>query len=47
MAKQWGISREEQNVFAVNSQNKIGVAQKKGYFQNEITPVTVTDRRGM
>ena len=45
VAKQCKISRKEQDVFAVNSQNKIGVAKNEGYFKDEITPVVVKDRK--
>ncbi|WP_456388754.1 acetyl-CoA C-acetyltransferase [Profundibacter sp.] len=46
VAKQWGISREMQDEFAVASQNKAEAAQKAGKFADEITPFTVKTRRG-
>nr|XP_057913631.1 acetyl-CoA acetyltransferase, cytosolic [Doryrhamphus excisus] len=46
VAKQWGISREAQDLFAVGSQNKAEAAQKAGYFQQEIVPVVVSSRKG-
>jgi acetyl-CoA C-acetyltransferase len=46
VAKKWQISREEQDVFAVNSQNKAEAAQKAGKFKDEIVPYTVTTRKG-
>lgn len=46
MAKQWGISREEQDSFAVQSQNKVEAAQKAGHFDKEIVPVSVPTRQG-
>lgn len=47
VAKQFGISREEQDKFAALSQNKAEVAQKTGLFAKEITPVTVKSRKGI
>ncbi|XP_054616955.1 acetyl-CoA acetyltransferase, cytosolic [Dunckerocampus dactyliophorus] len=47
VAKQWGISREAQDLFAVGSQNKAEAAQKAGYFQQEIVPVAVPSRKGL
>jgi acetyl-CoA C-acetyltransferase len=46
VAKKWQISREEQDVFAVNSQNKAESAQKAGKFKGEIVPYTVSTRKG-
>ncbi|XP_007546795.1 acetyl-CoA acetyltransferase, cytosolic [Poecilia formosa] len=46
VAKQWGISREQQDLFAVNSQNKTEAAQKAGHFDQEIVPITVPSRKG-
>ncbi|POF32773.1 acetyl-CoA C-acetyltransferase [Roseibium marinum] len=45
VAQKWQISREQQDEFAVASQNKAEAAQKAGRFKDEITPVTVTERR--
>ncbi|WP_106753642.1 acetyl-CoA C-acetyltransferase [Pannonibacter carbonis] len=45
VAQKWQISREEQDAFALASQNKAEAAQKAGKFINEITPVTVADRK--
>ena len=45
VARQWQVSREEQDKFAVASQNKAEAAQKAGKFKDEIVPVTVTSRR--
>lgn len=45
IATQWGITREEQDVFAVNSQNKAEEADKSGRFSEEIVPVEVPQRR--
>ena len=46
VAKQWEISREEQDRFAVASQNKAEAARKAGRFRDEIVPVTVKGRKG-
>jgi len=41
IAKQWGISREEQDEFALASQNKAEAAIKAGKFKDEIIPVKI------
>jgi acetyl-CoA C-acetyltransferase len=46
VAKEWQITREEQDRFAVASQNKAEAARKAGRFKDEITPVTVKGRKG-
>lgn len=46
VANQWDISRDQQDEFAVASQNKAEAAQKAGKFADEITPFTVKTRRG-
>jgi acetyl-CoA C-acetyltransferase len=46
IATKWQISREEQDRFAVESQNKAEAAQKAGRFKEEIVPVTVSTRKG-
>ena len=46
VAKQWQITRQQQDEFAVASQNKAEVAQKAGKFKDEITPVTIKSRKG-
>lgn len=46
VAKQWNISREEQDQFAVKSQNKAEAAQKSGKFVDEIVPVVIPQRKG-
>jgi acetyl-CoA C-acetyltransferase len=46
VAKEYGISREEQDAFAVASQNKAEAAQKAGRFKDEIVPVPVPQRKG-
>jgi acetyl-CoA C-acetyltransferase len=46
IAEQWNISREEQDRFAVTSQNKAELAQKSGRFTEEIVPVVIPQRKG-
>ena len=46
VARQWQITRAQQDEFAVNSQNKAEAAQKAGKFKDEIVPVTVKSRKG-
>ncbi|KEJ96669.1 acetyl-CoA acetyltransferase [Pseudosulfitobacter pseudonitzschiae] len=45
VAEKWQISRDQQDEFAVASQNKAEAAQKAGKFQDEITPFTVKGRK--
>jgi acetyl-CoA C-acetyltransferase len=46
VAKEWQITREEQDRFAVASQNKAEAARKAGRFKDEIVAVTVKGRKG-
>ncbi len=46
VAREWQITREEQDRFAVASQNKAEAARKSGRFKNEIAPVAVKERKG-
>ncbi|MEQ8823058.1 MAG: acetyl-CoA C-acetyltransferase [Filomicrobium sp.] len=46
VARQWQITRDEQDNFAVASQNKAEAAQNAGKFKDEITPVTIKTRKG-
>ena len=46
VARQWQITREQQDEFAVASQHKAGEAMKAGRFRDEIVPVTVKGRKG-
>ncbi len=46
IAEQWGISRQEQDEFAVYSQNKAEKAQKEGRFDEEIVPVEIPQKKG-
>ena len=45
VARDWQIGREQQDEFALASQNKAEAAQRDGKFKDEIVPVTVTVRR--
>ena len=47
VAKQYNISREEQDRFATASQNKTETSQKMGIFKDEIVPVTIQTRKGL
>jgi acetyl-CoA C-acetyltransferase len=44
LARQYGITREQSDAFALESQQKAEAAQKAGRFADEIAPVTVTER---
>jgi acetyl-CoA C-acetyltransferase len=46
VARQYQITREAQDEFAVASQNKAEAAQKEGKFKEEIVPVTIATRKG-
>jgi acetyl-CoA C-acetyltransferase len=46
VAREWQISREDQDRFAVASQNKAEAARKSGRFKDEIVAVTVKGRKG-
>ncbi|MFM8702236.1 MAG: acetyl-CoA C-acetyltransferase [Hyphomicrobiales bacterium] len=46
VATKWQISRDEQDQFAVASQNKAEAAQKAGRFAAEITAVTIQSKKG-
>jgi len=46
VAKQYQITRQQQDEFATGSQNKAEAAQKAGRFKDEIVPVTVKSRKG-
>jgi acetyl-CoA C-acetyltransferase len=46
VAREWQITREAQDQFAVASQNKAEAARKSGRFKDEIAPVTVKERKG-
>ncbi|MCZ6863724.1 MAG: acetyl-CoA C-acetyltransferase [Alphaproteobacteria bacterium] len=46
VAGKWQITREQQDAFALASQNKAEAAQKAGRFKQEIVPVTIAGRKG-
>jgi len=46
VAKEYGITREAQDEFAVASQNKAEAAQKSGRFNDEIVPILIPQRKG-
>ena len=46
VAEQWQITREQQDEFAVASQNKASAAQRAGKFKDEIVAVTISGRKG-
>jgi acetyl-CoA C-acetyltransferase len=46
VALKWQLTRDEQDQFAVGSQNKAEAAQKAGKFKDEIAPVTISGRKG-
>ncbi len=46
VAKQWQITRQQQDEFAVSSQQKAEAAQKAGKFKSQIAPVTIKSKKG-
>lgn len=46
IAEKWGLSRQEQDEFALASQHKTEAAQKAGRFKDEIVPVEIPQRKG-
>jgi acetyl-CoA C-acetyltransferase len=46
VARQWQLTRDEQDTFALGSQQKAEAAQKAGKFADEIVPVTIKGRKG-
>jgi len=46
VAAEFGVSREDQDAFALRSQAKAAAAQERGRFAREIVPVTIPKRRG-
>jgi acetyl-CoA C-acetyltransferase len=47
VAREYQITREEQDRFAVASQNKAEAARKAGRFKDEIAPVSISERKGV
>ncbi|MDD3481421.1 acetyl-CoA C-acyltransferase family protein [Azovibrio restrictus] len=46
LATKWGISREEQDAFALESQKRAAAAREAGYFKGQIVPITFQTRKG-
>jgi len=46
LAEKWGISREAQDAFALESQNRAAAAIAAGYFKDQIVPITLKSRKG-
>ena len=46
VARQFGITREQQDAFALASQQKAAAAQTAGHFRAEIAPVSIETRKG-
>ena len=46
VAEQFGINRADQDQFALESQKRTAVAQEKGFFDQEIIPVVIPQRKG-
>ncbi|RBP33504.1 acetyl-CoA C-acetyltransferase [Marinobacter pelagius] len=46
IVEKYGISREEQDAFAAASQQKAVAARKAGYFDGQIVPITIPQRKG-
>lgn len=46
IVEKYGITRDEQDAFAAASQQKAVAAQKAGYFDGQIVPVTIPQRKG-
>ncbi|MEF2279300.1 acetyl-CoA C-acetyltransferase [Deinococcus sp. YIM 134068] len=46
IAEQWGLSREEQDAFALETQNRTARAIEQGHFKTETVPVEVPGRKG-
>ncbi|MDO9254283.1 MAG: acetyl-CoA C-acetyltransferase [Bacteroidales bacterium] len=46
IAERWNISREDQDLFALESQRRAEVAQSTGRFADEIVPVSIPQRKG-
>lgn len=46
LAEKYEITREEQDAFALRSQQKMAEAVKNGYFKEQIVPVPITNKKG-
>lgn len=47
VSKKWGVTREDQDLFALQSQHKCEAARNAGTFNEEIVPVVVQSRQGL
>ena len=47
VAKQYGIGRDEQDEFSVESHKRAANAIKNGYFKDQILPIEIKDRKGV
>jgi acetyl-CoA C-acetyltransferase len=45
VSEQWGVSREDQDAFAVQSHQRAAKAQQEGYFDSQILPIEVRKRK--
>src|SRR5206468_12082854 len=46
LARQYGITREQSDAYALESQRRAQAATSAGRFRDEIAPVTITERKG-
>ena len=46
VAEQFNVNRADQDAFALRSQQRTAAAQKAGFFKDEITPVSIPQRKG-
>ena len=46
LAEKWGLTREEQDAFAVESHRRAAAAIEAGHFQEQIVPITKSTRKG-
>ena len=46
LAKKYGITREDQDAFALESQKRAAAAVAAGYFKEQIVPITISSRKG-
>jgi 3-oxoadipyl-CoA thiolase len=46
VAEQWSVARADQDAFAIRSQQRWAAAHAAGFFQGEIVPVTIAQRKG-
>ena len=46
LAQQYGISRKEQDEYAVETQKRAGRAVENGWFKSEIAPITIESKKG-